>query len=135
MLGDFNITEDPIDRAPHRPDDLVAMAALRDLRIAWNLQDTWRLLNPNTCAYTYRALCKAADTIGRLTVNIACAQAQYTNTHSYVHAIPVHPDQVGLPYCLTSELVKRAQQYVKRAARGVTHEGHLASSYRDSLTE
>ena len=56
MLGDFNITEDPIDRAPHHPDDLAAMAALRDLRIAWNLQDAWRLLNPNTCAYTYRAL-------------------------------------------------------------------------------
>jgi len=55
MLGDFNITEDPIDRTPVHPDDLAATTALRNLQIAWDLQDVWRHLHPNTCTYTYRA--------------------------------------------------------------------------------
>ena len=46
LLGDFNVTEDPIDRAPVHPDDEAAVMALRDLRLAWNLEDTWRHLHP-----------------------------------------------------------------------------------------
>ena len=30
MLGDFNVTEDPIDRAPNHPDNQTAVEALRD---------------------------------------------------------------------------------------------------------
>ena len=55
MIGDFNIIEDPIDQALHHPDNLVATTALRNLRIAWNLQDAWRHLHPSTLAYTYQA--------------------------------------------------------------------------------
>jgi exonuclease III len=55
MLGDFNVTEDPIDRAPNHPDNQAAMAALWDLHIVWDLQDAWQHLNPNSCSYTYRA--------------------------------------------------------------------------------
>ena len=41
MLGDFNVMEDPIDRVPANPDNQAAVAALRELRLAWNLEDTW----------------------------------------------------------------------------------------------
>ena len=55
LLGDFNVMEDPIDRVPANPDNQAAIAALRELRLAWNLEDTWRHLHPQDCAYTYRA--------------------------------------------------------------------------------
>ena len=42
LLGDFNVTEDPLDRALIRPDDPNAIEALRDLRHRLDLQDTWR---------------------------------------------------------------------------------------------
>ena len=67
MLGDFNITEDPIDRIPVRPDDnQAAITALRDLRLAWDLEDTWRHLNPQGCAYTYRATANGQPICSRL---------------------------------------------------------------------
>jgi exonuclease III len=55
MLGDFNVTEDPIDRSPARADDTNAMEALRDIRFAWGIQDTWRLAYPKERQFTYRA--------------------------------------------------------------------------------
>ncbi|KAG0691830.1 hypothetical protein DFH29DRAFT_986093 [Suillus ampliporus] len=45
LMGDFNLTEDPIDRAPARLDNESAIDALRDLRNTLNLQDTWRIEN------------------------------------------------------------------------------------------
>ncbi|KAG2739444.1 hypothetical protein P692DRAFT_20681500, partial [Suillus brevipes Sb2] len=41
MLGDFNLTEDPLDRAPAKLDNENAISALRELRQKLNLQDTW----------------------------------------------------------------------------------------------
>jgi ribonuclease HI/exonuclease III len=55
VLGDFNVTEDPIDRCPARPDDIHATDALRDTRFAWEIQDAWRLAHPSERQYTYRA--------------------------------------------------------------------------------
>ena len=55
MLGDLNVTEDPIDRAPARADDRSATDAIRDTRLAWNIQDAWRLTYPDEREYTYRA--------------------------------------------------------------------------------
>jgi len=54
-LGDFNVTEDPIDRMPPKLDDESAIAALRELRHEWNIRDTWRWANPTENAFTYRA--------------------------------------------------------------------------------
>ncbi|KAH9005679.1 Endonuclease/exonuclease/phosphatase, partial [Lactarius deliciosus] len=56
LLGDFNLTEDPIDRSPPHDDDINAIEALRNLRQCLNLQDTWRYNNPNERAFTYRAM-------------------------------------------------------------------------------
>ena len=39
MLGDFNLTEDLLDRAPTRPDYEPAVSTLRDCRQALNVQD------------------------------------------------------------------------------------------------
>ena len=55
VLGDMNLTEDPIDRSPPRLDDPTAIEAMRNIRHAWGIQDTWRLSYPNERAFTYRA--------------------------------------------------------------------------------
>ena len=55
VLGDFNVTEDAIDRAPAHIDDLAAIEALREVRCEWNIQDTWRHANPSARQFTYHA--------------------------------------------------------------------------------
>jgi ribonuclease HI len=55
MLGDMNVTEDPIDRSPARADDQSATDPLRDIRQKWNVQDAWRLAYPDDKKFTYRA--------------------------------------------------------------------------------
>ena len=55
LLGDFNVTEDPIDRAPAHLDDVNAIAALRNLRQTLGLKDEWRHAFPNERCFTYRA--------------------------------------------------------------------------------
>ncbi|KAH8982372.1 Endonuclease/exonuclease/phosphatase, partial [Lactarius akahatsu] len=55
LLGDFNLVEDPIDRAPAHQDDANAVEALRDLRHQNELKDTWRHHNPTDRCFTYRA--------------------------------------------------------------------------------
>ena len=66
MLGDLNVTEDPIDRAPARQDDLGATDALRDIRLKWNIQDTWRLSYPDDRKFTYRANTNGEQTKSRI---------------------------------------------------------------------
>jgi exonuclease III len=55
ILGDLNVTENPIDRAPARLDDPNAIEALRNLRFSWGISDTWRQNHPSSIEYTYRA--------------------------------------------------------------------------------
>ena len=54
-LRDFNITEDAIDRSPpqDRPQDRRASDVLRELRLAWNIQDQWRHNNPRERLFTH----------------------------------------------------------------------------------
>ena len=54
-LGDFNITEDAIDRMPPRLDDESTIATLRELRHEWDTRDTWHWVNPTEIAFIYRA--------------------------------------------------------------------------------
>jgi exonuclease III len=54
LLGDFNIVEDAIDRAPAKHDDRVATDTLRDIRLSWEIQDQWRHTHPTENLYTYR---------------------------------------------------------------------------------
>ncbi|KAF8256714.1 Endonuclease/exonuclease/phosphatase [Lactarius quietus] len=55
VLGDFNVTEDKIDRAPAHLDDPTATNTLRTLRHILNVQDSWRISFPNERCFTYRA--------------------------------------------------------------------------------
>jgi ribonuclease HI/exonuclease III len=55
LVGDFNVTEDPIDRSPAKPDNPRATDALRNLRQSLGVIDQWRHENPKTREYTYRA--------------------------------------------------------------------------------
>lgn len=54
LLGDFNITEDLIDRSPPSTDNQTATDILRDIRLAWEVQDQWRHDHPNETLYTCR---------------------------------------------------------------------------------
>ena len=55
VLGDFNVTEDPLDRSPPHPDDRAATDALREIKLKWEIQDQWRHTHPNERLFTYRA--------------------------------------------------------------------------------
>jgi len=66
VLGDFNITEDAIDRTPAHQDDQEAVETLRGVRCEWNLLDTWRHMNPATRSFTYHANANDAPIQSRL---------------------------------------------------------------------
>ncbi|KAF8257883.1 Endonuclease/exonuclease/phosphatase [Lactarius quietus] len=55
MLGDFNVTEELIDRAPAHLDDTDAIAALRNLRQCLSLEDSWHHTFPHDRCFTFRA--------------------------------------------------------------------------------
>ena len=66
VLGDFNVTEEPIDRIPARNDTQGAVAALREFRLSSNVQDQWRHLFPKAREYTYRATVNGQQRKSRL---------------------------------------------------------------------
>jgi exonuclease III len=66
MIGDFNLTEDNIDRAPARMDNKSAIDALRRLRHTWNLQDAWRHAHPTQREYSYRTNANGSTSESRL---------------------------------------------------------------------
>ena len=79
LMGDFNVTEDPIDRAPARSDDLNAIEALRNLRHSLDLQDTWRHAFPYDRNFTYRANCNGQQIKSRLDrIYTSSAAAKHT---------------------------------------------------------
>ncbi|KAI0041092.1 DNase I-like protein, partial [Auriscalpium vulgare] len=54
-LGDFNLVENALDRAPARLDQLNAIEALRDFRTVFHLQDSWRIDFPDSRLFTHRS--------------------------------------------------------------------------------
>lgn len=56
LLGNFNLTEDALDRAPPKYDNRQAANTLRDIRLLWGIQDQWRHAHPNKKQYTYRTV-------------------------------------------------------------------------------
>lgn len=53
LLGDFNVTEDPIDQLPTRLDDPNTIEALRNTRLVWGINDAWRMTYPENKEFTY----------------------------------------------------------------------------------
>jgi hypothetical protein len=55
MMGVFNITENPIDRAPARLDNENTINALRELKLTFMMQDTRRNKNPTKRLFTFNS--------------------------------------------------------------------------------
>ncbi|KAI0303267.1 Endonuclease/exonuclease/phosphatase, partial [Russula brevipes] len=66
VLGDFNVIEDAIDRAPAHLDNTNAVEALRNLRMNWGIQDAWRRASPNEREFTYRATVNGTNIKSRI---------------------------------------------------------------------
>ncbi|KAF8261539.1 Endonuclease/exonuclease/phosphatase [Lactarius quietus] len=66
LLGDFNLTEDAIDRAPAHLDDITAIAALRNLRQCFRVKDSWRHMYLDERAFTYLATSHCQKIMSRL---------------------------------------------------------------------
>ena len=66
LLGDFNLTEDAIDRAPPKFDNHQAADTLRGIRLAWGIQDQWRHAHPNEKQYSYRYVKDGKTRLSRL---------------------------------------------------------------------
>jgi exonuclease III len=54
-LGDFNVTEEALDQNLPKNDNAGAIVTLREVKNEWDIQDTWRHVNPDEKGYTYRA--------------------------------------------------------------------------------
>ena len=79
VLGDFNITEDPIDRIPAKHDNTGAVNALRDFRLNLGIQDQWRHAYPKAREYTYRAMHNEKPIKSRLDrIYVAKSKANFT---------------------------------------------------------
>ncbi|KAG1844407.1 Endonuclease/exonuclease/phosphatase [Suillus tomentosus] len=66
LMGDFNITEDALDRAPARLDNEQAIEALRNLRFQLNIQDSWRMNNPTLRAFTFYSNANSHSRLDRI---------------------------------------------------------------------
>ena len=55
MLGDFNLTEERIDRTLAHLDDVNAIEALRNLRQCLDIEDSWQHAFPHDRCFTYWA--------------------------------------------------------------------------------
>lgn len=53
MMGDFNLVEDPLDRAPARLDSIPAITVLCTCRQSLGLQDVWRHSFPSDHSFSY----------------------------------------------------------------------------------
>ncbi|KIK37671.1 hypothetical protein CY34DRAFT_25938 [Suillus luteus UH-Slu-Lm8-n1] len=87
MAGDFNITEDPLDRAPTRQDNIQAIEALRDFRSEFNIQDNWRHTHPNTCLFTSNSNTDSMSRLDRIYMATA-HQESMSDWKSYLCSVP-----------------------------------------------
>ncbi|EIN11220.1 DNase I-like protein, partial [Punctularia strigosozonata HHB-11173 SS5] len=85
MLGDFNIVEDDIDRAPPRAELDSAATALRDCRRTLRVYDAWRAENPATRNYTF--ISRATGSMSRLD-RIYVAEKRRTSVFEWVCQTP-----------------------------------------------
>ncbi|KAG0699323.1 hypothetical protein DFH29DRAFT_983581 [Suillus ampliporus] len=71
MMGDFNITEDPLDRAPSRPDNEQAVEALRNFRSDFNIQDTWQHAHPTMRLFTFNSNTNTMSRLDRIYTSVS----------------------------------------------------------------
>ncbi|KAG2148795.1 Endonuclease/exonuclease/phosphatase [Suillus clintonianus] len=104
MMGDFNVTEDPLDRAPSRFDNEQAVEALRDFRTNENIQDTWRHTHPRTRLFTFNSNSNSMSRLDRIYTSNTHHES-VSNWKSYLCPIPTDHNIVttrfappGLPH-------------------------------------
>ncbi|KAH9015246.1 hypothetical protein EDB83DRAFT_2321315 [Lactarius deliciosus] len=103
MLGDFNLTEDTIDRAPLHQDNIVAITALQNLRQCLDLQDTWRHAFPHDRSFTYRATNNGQQIKSRIDrIYTSCEAAKTTfEWETHQTSVPTDHWMVSLRYAPT----------------------------------
>ncbi|KAI0039430.1 DNase I-like protein, partial [Auriscalpium vulgare] len=99
-LGDFNLVENALDRTPARLDQLNAIAALRDFRSTFHLQDTWRITHPDSRLFTFRSARGALfsqSRLDRIYTDSTTADAVFEWRHQ-IGALPSDHDLVAVRY-------------------------------------
>ncbi|KAH7917438.1 DNase I-like protein, partial [Leucogyrophana mollusca] len=97
MLGDFNITEEPIDRAPTHRDNPDAIEALRNARQLLEVEDKWRQLEPNTRSFTYRSANNSLSRLDRIYLSEDCSPCT-SNWESEPSKIPTDHNMIKIRY-------------------------------------
>jgi hypothetical protein len=89
-MGDFNLTEDPIDRTPVKLDDIGTTDALRAIRQKLEIVDQWRHDSPNSREFTYRATHNGMQVKSRLDrIYVAKTKTKHTfNWHIGPSTVP-----------------------------------------------
>jgi exonuclease III len=97
IMGDFNITEEPIDRSPPKHDNAAAIDALRNLRRSMDLQDQWRHSYNKAREFTYWA------TLGRKQIK-SRLDCIYTGKNARKHTFDwkIKPSTVPTDHWLVS---------------------------------
>jgi len=144
-LGDFNVTEDAIDRMPPRLDDQSAIAALRGVRHEWNMRDTWRWANPTEIAFTYKAQTRTERIQARLdriyiservepfTFDWVIKESAIPTDHAmvYVRYAPKEAPQIGKGrWTLPLSLLRNEKLLEKIAEQGIKFQTEMT---RDRL--
>lgn len=65
-MGDFNVTEDPLDRTPARPDNENTIRALRSCRHTLEVRDSWRQTTPSERTFTFTTTSHTMSRIDRI---------------------------------------------------------------------
>ena len=66
LMGDFNITEELINQSPPCEDNCTTTDTLREIRLAWEIQDHWRHTYPKETLFTCRSTQNEKTTLLRL---------------------------------------------------------------------
>ncbi|KAG2743960.1 DNase I-like protein, partial [Suillus brevipes Sb2] len=101
LMGDFNITEDALDRAPARLDNEQAIEALRNLRFQLNIQDSWRINNPTMRSFTFYSNTNSHSRLDRIYSSPAHELSIY-GWDSCTSAIPTDHRMILVRYAPTN---------------------------------
>lgn len=97
MMGDFNLTEDPIDRAPMRNDNENATQALRDMRHQMNIIDTWRHTFPTERLFSFNSNNNSMSRIDRIYASPTLKHS-LSNWKAYKSIVPTDHKLIQVKY-------------------------------------
>lgn len=100
ILGDFNRVEAPIDRNPHRKEDVRVIEAIRGLTVVRGLIDGWRETHENELQYTYTGTGRlmSSSRIDR----IYCTTSLFSKSEGWkIHNKPLFTDHSAVSVSLS----------------------------------